>query len=266
MITSVPYFAIEPGQVQLAMLALVRLSGMVVMAPPFSHPAIRTQVKLAVGGSLALLAWPALQARPLPLAPDVLSLAALAACELTLGLAIGFVARLALAAASVAAEIVSVQMGFGLASLLDPLQGAQVTVLTRVYDWLVLVLFLALDAHHLVIGAVVESFRLVPLGGAALTAEGAMSVVPLGARVFSLALLLVAPVLGVLFIANLVMVLAARAVPQLSLLSVGLPIMIGLGFVVLLANLELMSGVVGREMTGLPELLTALLRGFAGGR
>ena len=266
MITSVPYFAIEPGQVQLAMLALVRLSGLVLMAPPFSHPAIPHQVKLVLGASLVLLVWPALHVRPLALAPDVLSLGALAASELVVGLAIGFVAKLALTAASVAAEIVSVQMGLGIASLLDPLQGAPVTVLTRVYDWLVLILFLALDAHHLVIGAVVESFRLVPLGGATFTAEGAMSVVPLGARVFSLALALVAPVLGVLFIANLVMVLAARAVPQLSLISVGLPIMIGLGFVVLIANLELMSGVVGREMTSLPELLTGLLRGFASGR
>ena len=266
MITSIPYFAIEPAQVQLAMLALVRLSGMVVMAPPFSHPSIPVQVKLALGASLVLLVWPTLQARAVVLAPDVLSLSALATSELAVGLAIGFVARLALTAASVAAEIVSVQMGFGIASLLDPLQGAPVTVLTRVYDWMVLILFLALDAHHLVIGAVVESFRLVPLGGATFTAEGAMAVVPLGARVFSLALALVAPVLGVLFIANLVMVLAARAVPQLSLLSVGLPIMIGLGFVVLIANLELMAGVVGREMTTLPELLTAVLRGFASGR
>ena len=266
MITSVPYFTLEPAQVQLAMLALVRLSGLIMMAPPFSHPAIPAQVKLGIGFSLVLLAWPTLHARAVPLAPDVLSLSALAASELVVGLAMGFVVKLSLTAASVAAEIVSVQMGFGLASILDPLQGAQVTVLTRVYDWLVLILFLGLDAHHLVIGAVIESFRLLPLGGVTLTADGAMGVVPLGGRVFGLALALVAPVLGVLFIANLVMVLAARAVPQLSLISVGLPIMIGLGFVVLIANLELMSGVVGRELTSLPELLTGLLRGFSSGR
>jgi flagellar biosynthetic protein FliR len=263
---SLPFIAIEPGHVQIAMLAMLRLAGMIMLAPPFSHPSVPAHVKIGIGFALLLPVWPTLVARPPALAGDVFNLGVLAAGELMVGLAIGFVAKLAIAAGSVAAEMVSTQMGLGIASLLDPISGAQVTVLTRLYDWLLLVLFLALDAHHLVIGAVVESFRLVPLGGGGMTAGGAMSIVPLGGRIFTLAFALVAPVLGVLLIANLVLVLAARAVPQLSLLSVGLPIMLATGFIVLLANLDLTSSVVGREMLALPTVLTEVLRGLASGR
>ena len=263
---AVPFFTVEPALVQLVMLAMARLSGMLLLAPPFSHPMVSARLKMVIAFGLIVLIWPTISRRPPALATDVFGLAFTTATELIVGLTIGFVARFAIAAASVAAEMVSLQMGFGLASVLDPMNGAQVTVLTRLYDWMILMLFLALDAHHLVIGAVVESFRIVPIGGATLSAAGAAAVLPLGGRIFGLALSLVAPVLGILFIVNLIMVLTARAVPQLSLLTVGLPIMIALGLLALLGNLDLMSGVIAREIRSLELVLTALLRGFAGGR
>jgi flagellar biosynthetic protein FliR len=264
--TTVPFLIVQPAQVQAAMLAMIRLSGMLALAPPFGEKLVPARLRIGIGFAILLLTWPTIGVRPLAIAADAPTLGMLAGLELLVGAAIGFVARLLLTAASLAAELVSVQMGFGLATLLDPLQGAQVTVLTRLYDWTILILFLTLDAHHLVLRAIVDSFRIVPLGGVALSVQGAAAVLPLGGHIFALALSLVAPVLGVLFIANLVMVLAARAVPQLSLLSVGLPVMIALGFVVLLANLDLTAAVLGREITALERTLGALLGGLSSGR
>jgi flagellar biosynthetic protein FliR len=266
MTTTAPFFSVEPASVQAAMLAMIRLSGMLLLAPPFGMPLVPARLKIAIAFSLMLCVWPTLAVRPPALASDVVGLAALATTEALVGLTIGFIGRLTLSAASVAAELVSIQMGFGLASLLDPLQGAQVTVLTRLYDWTVLTLFLALDAHHLVLGAIVESFRAIPLGGASFMAGGAAAVLPLGGRIFALALSLVAPLLGVLFIANLVMALAARAVPQFNLLTAGLPVVIALGLVLLLANLDPMSAVLGREMRSLEAVWITVLRGFSDGR
>ena len=261
-----PFFAVAPQHVQVALLALMRLSGMMLMAPPFNQPVIPVQARLGIAFSFVFLIWNQLLAAAPPLAADVLILAGLAASEMVVGLTIGFIARLVLTAASLGAELIAVQVGYGLASLIDPAQGAQVTVLTRLYDWTMLGLFLALDIHHVVIGAVVESFRVVPPGTPVLSTVALAGIVPLGGHVFAVGLALVAPILGVLLLTHIVLVLAARAVPQINLMSVGFPITVMVGLVALLSTLDAMSAIVGRELRGLEGALGTLLRGFASGR
>jgi flagellar biosynthetic protein FliR len=162
--------------------------------------------------------------------------------------------------------MVATQIGFGLASALDPAFGNQETALTRLYEWAMLGLFLALDAHYLVLGAAVESFRLLPVGGGAPSPAGALAVVSLGGRMFSLALALVAPTLGILLVTNLVLALASRAVPQLSLMVVGWPVTVLAGLVLLLTNVDLLGGVVAREIQSLEGVLVGVLRSLAHGR
>jgi flagellar biosynthesis protein FliR len=266
MITVPAFFTVAPAHVQLALLALTRLSGMMLMTPPFNHVAVPVQVRIGVAFSLVFLVWNRLAANPPALSPDVLTLAGLAASELVVGLCIGFVARLVLVAASFAAELIGVQAGFGVASVIDPVSASHVTVLTSLYDWTMLALFLALDMHHVVIEAVIQSFVIVPPGTPALTAAAVTGIVPLAGQIFTVGLALVAPILGVLLLTHLVLVLAARAVPQINLMAVGFPITVLVGLVGLLVNLDLMTGIVGREMQDVRGVIGALVQGFAHGR
>ena len=260
------FFSVEPRHVQLALLAMTRLSGLLLVTPPVQAPMVPVQVRVGVGFSLLFLMWPQLAAAAPPLAGDVLSLGGLAASELFIGVAIGFAGRLVVAAASFAAELVSLQMGFGLASILDPLQGQHVTVLTRLFDWTVMLIFLALDGHHLMLGAVVESFRVVPAGGVGNVAASAAVLVPIGGRLFGVGMALVAPALGVLFRANLALVLASRVVPQLNLMAVGFPILVALGLIMMSINLDLFGALMGGEIRNLESLLVTLLRSLGHGR
>jgi flagellar biosynthetic protein FliR len=265
MTTTFPFWTIEPRHVQLAMLAMIRLSGFLVLVPPVQSPLVPVSVRVGLAFSLLFLLWNGLAAAAPPIATSVLALAGLAVSELTIGVAIGFAARLVLAAASFAAELVGIQMGFGLAALLDPLRGEQSGVLTRLFDWTVMVLFLALDGHHLLIGATVESFRVVPPGHAADLAAGLASLLPLGGRLFGVGMALVAPALGVLFLANVVLVLVTRAVPHLNLMAVAFPILILLGLGMAILNLDLLAGIMGGEIRNLEGVLVTVLRSFAHG-
>jgi len=261
-----PFFTVAPQHVQVALLALMRLNGMMLMAPPFNQPVIPVQARMGMAFALVLLVWNSLLASAPPLAGDVLMLAGLGASEMVVGLTIGFIARLVMTAASLGAELIGVQIGYGLASLIDPVQNTQLNVLTRLYDWAMLGIFLALDIHHVIISAVVESFRVVPPGTPVLSAAALAGIVPLGGHMFAVGLALVAPILGVLLLTHLVLVLAARAVPQINLMSVGFPITVLVGLVALLTTLDPMAGIVGRELRGLEGALGALVRSFASGR
>lgn len=266
MSTLVPFWVVEPRHVQVAMLALLRLSGLLVLAPPVHAPLVPVPVRVALAFALLFLVWADLAPAAPPVASDPVALAGLAAGELGLGLALGFAARLVVATAGYAAELVAFQMGFGLAALLDPAHQESATVLTRLLDWTVLILFLALDGHHLLLGAAVESFRLLPPGRPPDLAAAAVAVVPLGGRLVGVGMALVAPVLGVLFLANLALVLANRAVPALNLMAVGFPVLILLGLGMVIVNLDLLGGLMGAEIRGLEGVLGTLLRSLAHGR
>ena len=96
---------VAPAHVQLALLIMTRVSGMMLMTPPFNSTAVPVQVRIGIAFSLVLLVWNRLGANPPALSSDVLALTALAASELVVGLCIGFVARLVLVAASFAADL-----------------------------------------------------------------------------------------------------------------------------------------------------------------
>jgi flagellar biosynthesis protein FliR len=266
MSTLVPFWTIEPRQVQLAMLAMIRLSGLLLLAPPVQAPMVPVIVRVGLAFSLVFLVWNQLVAVAPPLASDVFTLGGLGLSELGIGLAIGFAARLVLSAASYAADLVSMKMGLSMAALLDPFQGQQATVLTRLFDLTVMIIFLALDGHHLLIGATVESFRVVPPGRLADLAGGAAALLPLGGRLFGVGLAMVAPVLGVLLIANLALVLASRMVPHLQLMAVGFPVLIVIGLVMTIVNLDLLGGLIAGEVRNLESILITLLRSLGNGR
>jgi flagellar biosynthetic protein FliR len=158
------------------------------------------------------------------------------------------------------------KMGLGLAALIDPFQGQPTTVLTRLFDLTVMVMFLALDGHHLLIGATVESFRVVPPGRVADVIASAEVLLPLGGRLFGVGLAMVAPAIGVLFLANLALVLASRIVPNLNLMAVGFPVLVGLGLLMTIINLDLFGGLLAGEVRNLEQVLIALLRSFGHGR
>ena len=65
-------------------------------------------------------------------------------------------------------QLVGIQMGFGIASLIDPQSNTSMTVIAQWQQLLALLLFLALDVHHLLIRALLDGLRAAPPGRLAL--------------------------------------------------------------------------------------------------
>ena len=59
--------------------------------------------------------------------------------------------------------MMAMQMGLGFASMVDPVNGVNVAVLSQFYLMLVTLLFLAMNGHIVAIEVMVESFRTMPV-------------------------------------------------------------------------------------------------------
>jgi flagellar biosynthetic protein FliR len=142
-----------------------------------------------------------------------------------------------------AGQSISLTMGLGFATLVDPQRGAQVPVLGQLFMIFGTLTYLAINGHLMLLGALVQSFHTLPIGTHP-SQNFFLSLVLWGAHVFDTGLLIALPAVIALVIVNLALGVVTRAAPQLNLFGIGFTITLMSGFFVLLAGLDgIMSGI-----------------------
>jgi flagellar biosynthetic protein FliR len=229
----------------------LRISGFVLTAPATSEGAVPGLGKIVLTLSLAFLLGPLVE---VPADLSIFSAAGMLAAvlELLIGVSIGMVVQLAFEALVFAGQSISLSMGLGFATLVDPQRGAQVPVLGQLFMIFGTLTYLAINGHLMLLGALAQSFHTLPIGAAHIDRGFLITVVLWGARVFDTGLLIALPAVIALVIVNLALGVVTRAAPQLNLFGIGFTITLMSGFLVLLAGLDgLMSGIAGLIHTAL---------------
>ncbi|MBB6732865.1 flagellar biosynthetic protein FliR [Cohnella zeiphila] len=158
--------------------------------------------------------------------------------EVVAGLLIGFVASLFFAVVQVAGAYMDMQMGFGIANVVDPLTGASAPLLGNLKYMLMVLVFLSVNGHHYLIAAIMNSYEWLPLNNHFFQTlyHGSVSefLVRTFADTFLLALQISAPIVVSMFLTDLGLALLSRAAPQYQVFVIGVPIKILLGMAVLI--------------------------------
>ena len=249
-----------------AALLLIRLTGLMWIAPVFSGKAIPTAIRTAVTVVLVFLLWPAAAAHPTATAVEMTAGTVLV--ELCVGMTLGLGATIFVAAAESAGDMLAVQMGLSGANVVDPMSQTQLPVLGHLLGLFATTLILATGGHLVILRALHGSLELIPLGHPVDIEAGAMAVVALGGRLLALGLQFAAPVVAAMMMGNAALGILARTVPQLNVLMVAFPVQIGVGLFVLAGTLPLIAGAFGAWPDTYGQMAGELLRAFAveGGR
>lgn len=224
-------------QLQSLFLIFVRVLAILMIAPVFSQRSIPTPAKIGLAALLSLLFLPGVMpqsssaAAPLP--QDLPRFLLVVAQEILIGVLIGFVSNLVFVALDMAAKMMGLQIGFQAANLFDPMSNIPSTALEQFYTLLALLLFLAINGHHWLIAALARTFEIAPPGTFELTRLTTERLMALTNETFVAAIRIALPVTAALLLADLGLGLVARAVPQVQVFFLGLPLKMGLGFVVL---------------------------------
>ena len=221
---------IDPEYLLRVFLVFVRIGGVLVAAPFFSHRSVPVRVKVFFAVLLAY-SLVGLTAGSLPAgATAPVGLVVAVAVEALTGLALGFAAQFIFWAVQFAGEVAGFQVGLSLAQAYDPMTGASSNPLGNLLTLSFLLVFLLLDGHHQILRALVASFEVVPLAGAHLEASGPLLLDGMGA-LFIAAIRLAAPFMVTVFLIDVALGVFARLVPQADLFSIGLPLklLVGLG-------------------------------------
>lgn len=210
----------------------VRIAAWLAVDPLLGNRSVPNSIRLTLAVVLAVViapTLPAVEAVPPASAAGVLILMQ----QIAVGLSLGFALRIAFTAIEMAGQFIGVQMGLSMASLYDPVNGAQTPVLGQFLTVTTALVLLATNGHHQVIAALWTSFHDVPIAATPLAGGGFLSLVDWAGTIFSTGLHIALPITAALLTANLALGMMTRAAPQMNIFSVGFPITLSAGLLTL---------------------------------
>lgn len=222
------------------MFPLARILGLIAAAPLLSNNVVPARTKIVLGAAVTAALVPVLPPMPAVSPGSGVGLVILLQQAL-IGIALGFVMRLAFAAIDVAGELIGLQMSLSFATFFDPQSGGQTAVVAEFLGLLATLVFLALNGHLLLFSMLARSFELMPIGFAHLSGATWGSVARLGAVLFSAGVLLALPLIAALLITNIALGVLTRAAPQLNLFAVGFPVTLVVGLAMLMLSLPYLA-------------------------
>jgi len=217
---------------------LVRYGTLAAVLPIVGDRVVPGPVKVLLALALSIVAYPMLIGRgdikvaeTLQWSGDAGRIAVVIGTETLFGLVMGFTARLIFDGINFGANLVGNFMGLSAASTFDPHQETQTQVIAELQVAIATLLFLALDGHHWMLKACLDSYSAVGMGKAGIGQALGSEVTRLTTDVFKIALQLSAPVAVSLFAVNIAFGVLSKAIPQLNVLvlSFAVSALVGLG-------------------------------------
>ncbi|MDP2361662.1 MAG: flagellar biosynthetic protein FliR [bacterium] len=253
------FFSWPIAWVELFLLVVFRVAGVIALMPVLGGRGMPARAKLLLALLITLLLLPALPVADWPLGGRGLwSWLGLAAHEVLLGVLLGFAAQVPILAMQMAGELLGLQMGFGIASVIDPESGGQENIMAGMLRNVALLLFLVFNGHHVVLTAMADSLRTLPPGALSLSPDLLGEGLRLVGHLFELGLRLGAPAMAALLLSEVGLGLIARTVPQMNIFIVGFPLKIGLGFALLGITLPSVLVLFRQEVGALAGVLARL--------
>lgn len=218
----------------------LRILAVFSVAPVFSSRAFPLRAKIGLAFFIALAVQASLPEAAL-VSVNGKDAAGVAITQVLVGVSIGFAVRLIFASMELAGEVVGFQMGLNFAAFFDPTINSQSSAMGRFYSQMSLLLFIVTNAHLLVIGAFVSSFRAFPIGKPLLLSLSQMQLYQLGGDIFASGFWIALPVVGMLLFTNLALGVISRVAPQMNIFAVGFPITLAVGILGVALTLPLLE-------------------------
>jgi flagellar biosynthetic protein FliR len=184
----------------------------------------------------------------------------MAIAQVMIGLTTGFILQLVFAAVVFAGQAIALSMGLGFSMMVDPLNGQQVPVVAQIYTVTTTLIFISLDGHLLLIQMLLNSFKTLPIGIDGIDKAGIWSIIVWSGQMFAGGLLLAMPVIASLLLINVIFGVAARSAPQLQIFSVGFPVTLMLGLLLIWKTLPDVLDQFSGMLTDAYDLIGHLLR------
>jgi flagellar biosynthesis protein FliR/FlhB len=238
----------------------LRMLTFFIIVPIFFPKGTPNIMKVCLAGITAFILLPAVNPINIGAISSNYMLFIYLANEIITGLFLGYATNLVFILIRMAGQLIDMQMGLSMLSMLDPNSNTNATLMERLLYWVSLIVFFLIDGHHMLIRAMTESFKVVNTGSSILYDDTIMLVVSNFTHFFMIALKIAIPLVLIIIITDLTLGLVARTVPQLNVMILGLPIKIVVGLTCLSLALPIIIRAMINAFGNIPEVFEGIFR------
>ncbi len=240
-------------------LIMSRYLGIFLLTPVLGSPVLLSRIKVILAFFMAIVTYPVLKKVTIITMPakTILILSGIIK-ELTIGVLVGFTIFIVFAAVQLAGQFIDLRMGFRIANIFDPISGASSPIIGQFKNIFFTLVFLAINGHHIIINNLYKSFSILPPGQIKISGMLWQYIFRKSGNLFIIAFKIALPVMGTIFIIDVILGFLARSVPQMNIFIIGLPVKIVIGFVFLLLTIHIIiyyySDILYRVLNEMIEL------------
>lgn len=225
------------------LLVFVRISLILAIAPFFSNVNIPRKVKIVISFFVTLIVINTVDFTSVTY-DGAVGYAILVLKEAITGALIGTGSGICLYILNFSGHMIDMEIGFAMAQEFDPMTNVNATLTTSFFTSIFMLMFLVSDMHYYVLDAILDSFKMIPIGGAKI--DGSLLNIMVGyiTDYFVIGFRIILPIFSCILVINIVLGILAKVAPQINMFVVGMQLKVFVGLTLLFFILSLLSGVV----------------------
>ncbi len=252
------------SQLDIFLLIFVRLLGFFMLLPIIAGSNVPNQVKVILAILTAFIIFTTNRVTEISYNDSVFGYGLLLIQEFVVGLTLGFVAYAFFTIIYFAGQMIDYQIGFSMLSVLDPATQIQVPITGNLLYYVMAMFLILTGGLHRLIYAICTSYDAIPIGAAVLVGNESIYVTILAviAQYFVLGVQIAMPIAGSIVVLDIALGILVKAAPQMNVFTVGLPIKVLIGLLILWFITPVFGDVFGFIFDGMMGSMTDLMRGM----
>lgn len=222
---------------QYFILVLTRMLSMIALAPLIGSTVVPVHGKIGLSLCMSMIIFPIAARNFPPIPADMILFFGMMVKEFAVGALLGLMGAILFSAVQLSGQIFGVQLGFGIVNVIDPMSDDQISLLGQFEFLIAILLFMSVNGHHVLISAIMNSYKYIPMNGFRMSAPLNDQIMGLLGKMFVIAYKVGFPMIASVFILNAAMGVIARTVPQMNVFIVGLPLNIYVGLSIMAVSI-----------------------------
>lgn len=254
-------FTIE--YIEYAVLIITRISMIFFIVPFFGNVNIPVRIKIALSFFLSLIIMNSVDYSAVSY-QGMIGYSILIAQEAVTGLLIGIGSGFTLYILNFSGHMLDMEIGFSMAMEMDPTTQVQTTISATFLTAVFMLMFIASDMHYFLIDAVVDSYKVIPIGEGIVSPNLYKIFVQYVIDYFVIGFRIILPVFACILVINVILGILARIAPQMNMFVFGMQLKVFAGLSLIFILMNFLPGITDflfNEMQTLTKLFMLSLAG-----
>ena len=248
--------------VALFFLVFLRVTGMFVVSPIFGRQNLPVYYKIGFSFFITLIIASSTPIVSPAIYGNVLEYAYYAVREFIIGASIGFIPYLMFSAIYMAGQMIDMKIGFSMVNVLDPVSNIQIPITANFYFILCMLMFITVNAHHMIILTISRSYEFIPIGRLNIDENVINTLMRLFSDIFIVGFRIAAPIVFTILLTDVALGAISKAMPQINVFMVGMPLKILVGLVIMIVTMPTMLLILGELFKNIGLETTNFMRGL----